>query len=135
MQHIGIERADTKMLERADKLLLNLGGDGRILVLRQPVVLAVEECELCLQKQVLSCESFTLKSSGECFTDPGLKIMAPLVGGVDAAKTRIDRLACEASGVVPFPRSSIDESRNAGAFDVDVWIYHGLSLALTFCLL
>ena len=57
VQHEAIETLDAEVLERARERLLDLGGDRRVGVVGQPVVLASAIRELGLEEELVAREA------------------------------------------------------------------------------
>src|SRR5262245_1842350 len=92
------------MLERFRERLRNLNADRCAGIERQSMVLAVDERELRLQEQLFARDA----ARRDARADAGLEVVLALIRGVDAAKSRGERVAHAAFGVVLFPRGAVE---------------------------
>ena len=73
------------------------------------MILSATESELGLQEQIRSRYQPVCDGSRDRLPHGGLMIVAPLVGGIDAAKALLQRQLRKPLRIVLFPRGAIEE--------------------------
>src|SRR5580692_13034423 len=76
------------------------------------MVLTTLVSEFGLQKKIAAGHDAGAIGSGQALADSGFMIVAALVGGVDAAKTRADGEFGQGSGAVFLPRGAVEKIRD-----------------------
>jgi len=95
--------------ERAVERLGNLYSDGRMRVVGQALVLAVQEGELRLQKQLRTRNLSGSQPFFQCRAHPGLEVMLALIGRVDPTEPRSKGEPRERLCLLILPRRAIQE--------------------------
>lgn len=87
MQHVAVDVVGPQMFEGTRYRLRNLRRKVGCGIVRQAVVLSALIREFRLQKKILSSDYSGKISGGQSLTYPGFKIMPPLIGRIDGAKS------------------------------------------------
>ena len=112
MQHVAIDVIRAKMLERTGQGLSDLNRKSRLGIVGQTMVLPALVSEFGLQENVGPRYQTRLISCCQALADPSLEIVPPLIGRINASKTRAECEFRQNCGAVFLPGSAIEKSRD-----------------------
>src|SRR5262245_37229362 len=92
------------------------------------MILTSPEGELGLEKELVSRDRSALNRRLNAISDGGFKVMAALVGGVDAPEALSQGKFRQPLGLVLLPRGPVQESRHTDAVDQSCSLGHRVLL-------